>query len=138
VTLLVLQAPSAATAAPVKRALRAVDPALLAQLTGDMGFPEHRAQRALVYAPQPGLEACINWLMEHQEDADIDEPLSAEAIEVGGGGSAEQQAAAAAAASLKCDDCGALLRDTTAAELHAHKTGHSNFSESTVEVILYY
>jgi UBX domain-containing protein 1/4 len=102
-----------------------------------MGFPEHRAQRALVYAPQPGLEACINWLMEHQEDADIDEPLSAEALQVGvgGEGSAEEQAAAAAAAaSLKCDDCGALLRDTTAAELHAHKTGHSNFSESTVEV----
>jgi len=33
--------------------------------------------------------------------------------------------------SLKCDDCGKLLRDSAAAEMHAMKTEHQSFSEST-------
>lgn len=37
----------------------------------------------------------------------------------------------ATAQSLKCDDCGRLLRDAAAAEFHAVKSGHTNFSEST-------
>ncbi len=48
----------------------------------------------------------------------------------------EEKTAAAAAAeavanSLKCDDCGLLLKDEDFATLHAHKTGHVNFSQST-------
>lgn len=31
--------------------------------------------------------------------------------------------------SLKCDDCGTLLKDEDFATLHAHKTGHVNFSQ---------
>ena len=37
----------------------------------------------------------------------------------------------ATANSLKCDDCGLLLKDEDFATLHAHKTGHVNFSQST-------
>jgi hypothetical protein len=33
--------------------------------------------------------------------------------------------------SLKCDDCGLLLKDEDFATLHAHKTGHVNFSQSS-------
>ena len=33
--------------------------------------------------------------------------------------------------SLKCDDCGMQLKDEDFATLHAHKTGHVNFSQST-------
>lgn len=33
--------------------------------------------------------------------------------------------------SLVCDECGRMLRHTDAAQLHAHKTGHQNFSQST-------
>jgi hypothetical protein len=36
--------------------------------------------------------------------------------------------------SLKCDDCGTLLRDEDFATLHAHKTGHVNFSQSTESI----
>lgn len=36
--------------------------------------------------------------------------------------------------SLKCDDCGALLKDEDFATLHAHKTGHVNFSQSTESI----
>ncbi|KAJ3195110.1 hypothetical protein HK101_001087 [Irineochytrium annulatum] len=37
----------------------------------------------------------------------------------------------ATAQSLVCDDCGRMLRDAAAAEGHAIKTQHTNFSEST-------
>ncbi len=39
--------------------------------------------------------------------------------------------AAQTAKSLKCEDCGKILRDENAAQLHAMKTEHTNFSEST-------
>ncbi|CAN0236190.1 unnamed protein product, partial [Discosporangium mesarthrocarpum] len=45
-----------------------------------------------------------------------------------------QSQADQAAQSLKCDDGTALPKDIPNAEFHASKTGHSNFSESTVEV----
>jgi hypothetical protein len=32
--------------------------------------------------------------------------------------------------SLRCDDCGVLLKDEDYATAHAHKTGHVNFSQS--------
>jgi len=38
------------------------------------------------------------------------------------------------AASLKCDDCGKLFKSAEFAEMHAVKTQHSNFSESTEEI----
>jgi hypothetical protein len=51
-----------------------------------------------------------------------------------GGDHANETAAEASANSLKCDDCGRLLRDTTAAQAHAMRTGHANFSQSTEEI----
>ncbi len=44
---------------------------------------------------------------------------------------AEGELSAATVNSLKCDDCGVLLKDEDFATLHAHKTGHVNFSQST-------
>jgi len=41
----------------------------------EMGFTQLRAEKALVRTSNGGLEAAINWLTEHLEDADIDEPL---------------------------------------------------------------
>ena len=41
----------------------------------EMGFSEHRAQKALVKTSNAGIEGAINWLTEHLEDADIDEPI---------------------------------------------------------------
>lgn len=117
---------------------RRVDPALLEQLMNDMGFAEERARKALIYAPEGTLEGAVNWLFEHQEDAGIDDPLpeaerdGLDSMQVEDADAAAN--AAADAQSLKCDDCGATLRDMVAAELHAHKTGHSNFSESTESI----
>ncbi|KAL6760941.1 hypothetical protein V8C86DRAFT_2544339 [Haematococcus lacustris] len=50
-----------------------VDQALVAELEG-MGFNKHRAVRA-VYHSQGGVEGAVNWIMEHENDADIDTPL---------------------------------------------------------------
>jgi len=40
----------------------------------DMGFSQLRAEKALVKTSNGGIEAAINWLTAHLEDADIDEP----------------------------------------------------------------
>ena len=44
----------------------------------EMGFTELRAQKALVKTSNAGIEGAINWLTEHLEDADIDEPIAGE------------------------------------------------------------
>lgn len=59
--------------------------------------------------------------MEHQDDADIDDPIPDDAT----GGSGEK------AQSYKCNECGKVLSNMANLELHANKTGHSDFEEST-------
>ncbi|KAL1508450.1 hypothetical protein AB1Y20_004553 [Prymnesium parvum] len=41
----------------------------------EMGFSELRAQKALVKTSNTGIEPAVNWLSEHLEDEDIDEPM---------------------------------------------------------------
>ncbi|ETN39622.1 uncharacterized protein HMPREF1541_05848 [Cyphellophora europaea CBS 101466] len=48
--------------------------AAMAQLTG-MGFPEPRCIRALHATGNADGETAMNWLFQHMEDPDIDEPL---------------------------------------------------------------
>ncbi|KAL0589499.1 hypothetical protein ABG067_002403 [Albugo candida] len=48
----------------------------------EMGFTQIRAQKALLATGSEGLEAAINWIGEHQEDPDIDEPISNSALYV--------------------------------------------------------
>lgn len=50
-----------------------VDPTILKQLT-DMGFKETRAKKALFLNRMSPLSA-MEWLLQHESDADIDEPL---------------------------------------------------------------
>ncbi|KAF5937386.1 hypothetical protein HYC85_024892 [Camellia sinensis] len=49
---------------------------LLEELEG-MGFPKARATRALHYSGNVGLEDAVNWAVEHENDADIDQMLKA-------------------------------------------------------------
>ena len=46
----------------------------------------------------------------------------------------DQELVVETANSLRCDDCQKLLKDSTMAEYHASKTGHVNFSESTLAI----
>lgn len=53
---------------------------LLNQLL-DMGFNEARAGRALLATKgQANLEAALSWIESHEDDCDIDEPLTAEEL----------------------------------------------------------
>ncbi|CAG7909108.1 unnamed protein product [Brassica rapa] len=49
-----------------------VDKNILEELEA-MGFPKARATRALHYSGNASLEAAVNWMVEHENDPDVDE-----------------------------------------------------------------
>eukprot|EP00977_Amphora_coffeiformis_P028748 scaffold36847_cov176-Amphora_coffeaeformis.AAC.1 len=97
-----------------------LDPELLKQLTESMGFPLVRAQKGLLYGPGT-VEGAVDWLMEHQDDEDIDHPVPMGPLQ-------KMQ-------SYKCNDCGKILSNMANLELHANKTGHADFEESTQAIV---
>eukprot|EP00271_Cylindrocystis_brebissonii_P006504 TRINITY_DN19281_c0_g1_i1.p1 TRINITY_DN19281_c0_g1~~TRINITY_DN19281_c0_g1_i1.p1 ORF type:complete len:853 (+),score=178.72 TRINITY_DN19281_c0_g1_i1:93-2651(+) len=50
------------------------NPEIVSQLV-DMGFPRPRCVRAARNTGNSGVEAAMSWLLEHMEDADIDDPI---------------------------------------------------------------
>lgn len=97
-----------------------LDTELLKTLTESMGFSLLRAQKGLLYGNGGTMEGAVEWIMMHQEDDDIDEPIPLEPV-----GKAQ---------SYKCNECGKILSNMANLELHANKTGHSDFEESTQQV----
>jgi thiol-disulfide isomerase/thioredoxin len=93
-------------------------------LTNEMGFTLLRAQKGLLNCANRDVEGAVEWLMVHQDDDDIDDPIPL--VPKGGGDTI--------AKSYKCNDCGKILSSMANLELHANKTGHSDFEESTQEV----
>ncbi|XP_031257516.1 UBX domain-containing protein 1 [Pistacia vera] len=57
---------------PEEMVVPEVDKKLLEELEG-MGFPAARATRALHYSGNASLEAAVNWIVEHENDPDIDQ-----------------------------------------------------------------
>lgn len=96
----------------------------LETLTGTMGFSLVRAQKGLLNGIG-GVEGAVEWIMNHQDDADIDDPVPMcnECPPAGEKGVTAQ--------SYKCNECGKILSNMANLELHANKTGHSDFEEST-------
>ncbi|ALC43400.1 CG8209 [Drosophila busckii] len=105
----------------------------------DMGFPRERVEYALQITSNNGVEMAMEWLLAH-----VDEEIPPAAAAAPAAGSPPATAAstdepatsssdAVVAKSLKCDECGKVLKDQTEVEYHAAKTGHSKFSESTEE-----
>ncbi|KAJ3120250.1 hypothetical protein HK100_012883 [Physocladia obscura] len=84
----------------------------------DLGFAESRVKEALDATNHTGAQSALNWLFAH--------PLPAAEND-----SNETAESDVAAQSLQCKDCGRLLKDAVAAEVHAGKSGHQNFSETT-------
>ncbi|KAJ3339974.1 UBX domain-containing protein 1, partial [Gonapodya sp. JEL0774] len=115
----------------------------------DFGFPEVRVKKALKATGGSGLQSALDWLEKHQDDAGIDDPEPEAPAGGALGGPSDAQpdsvstedraegvisASEQTANSLKCEECGKLLRDASAAEVHAIKSGHTSFAESS-EVI---
>lgn len=51
------------------------DPTIVASLTS-MGFPDVRCQKAALATSNSSVEAAMEWLMQHMDDPDIDEPAT--------------------------------------------------------------
>jgi len=105
-----------------------VDPTLslpkehIETLTGAMGFTLLRAQKGLLNGSN-SVKGAVEWLMAHQDDDDIDDPIPLVPK--------HNAAAGATVQSYKCNECGKILSNMANLELHANKTGHSDFEEST-------
>jgi hypothetical protein len=69
------EAPKVAVAASANDARLKVDAAMLKQLTEDFGFKAVRAEKALVLTQNKSVEVAMQWLVDHEADMDIDEPL---------------------------------------------------------------
>ena len=101
----------------------------------EMGFPAERVDVALRITKNAGLQPAIDWLAEHMDDPlPTASPSTDTAAETAPSVAGEEADHAGEPGSLKCDDCGKVLRDGAAAQAHATRSGHTNFSEST-EVI---
>ncbi|KAK9469843.1 hypothetical protein V1512DRAFT_219446 [Lipomyces arxii] len=97
----------------------------------EMGFPVSRIEAALRNVTDPNLENAVEWLEQHP----IENTSEAAGGEDGDEeGEIEKGEMSAEAGSLVCQDCGKRFKSAAFAELHATKTQHMNFAEST-EVI---
>jgi len=100
-----------------------LDKDLVEQLTSSMGFSLVRAQKGLLNS-NGTMEGAVEWLLAHQEDADIDDPIE----------KVPANSVDTKAQSYLCNQCGKILSNMANLELHANKTGHSDFQESTQAV----
>ena len=92
----------------------------LTTLTESMGFTIIRAQKGLLNSTS--LEGAIDWILNHENDNDIDDPISMVLK--------SSCKSADATHPYKCNECGKFLGNMTNLELHADKYGHSNFEET--------
>lgn len=122
----------------------------------EMGFSHAKSKQALSLNNN-NLQQAIDWLFAHADDqvlhvpdASALAPAPAESAAAASNSSNTLKLTSPAPAkpdekeetpvtdlnanSLKCDDCGMLLKDEDFATLHAHKTGHVNFSQSTEQI----
>lgn len=99
----------------------------------EMGFDKPKAE--LACKKSGGLQGALEWLEKHQ-DRSLEELQEEEANDTEEATQAEIKSLEGdqLAKSLVCDDCGKQFRTTKAAEFHAEKTQHENFSESTEEL----
>ena len=91
-----------------------------------MGFPELRARKALM-AGSKNVESALDWLLSHENDGDIDEPIK----KVPKGQTLASSGPVQVAKSIKCVETGRLFRNAMEAQAYAERTGRTQFEETT-------
>merc|ERR1712176_210441 len=94
-----------------------LDPEAIKSLTEEMGFSLLRTQKGLLFSTGKTVESAVEWLMQHQDDADIDDPIP--------------ENAGVKATSYKCKVTGKIFSSVADLELYANRTGYTDFEEST-------
>ncbi|KAJ2011477.1 hypothetical protein IWW57_006608 [Coemansia sp. S610] len=89
----------------------------------EFGFSEVRIEKALKATNNSGLQPALDWLDAHANDAGIDDP----AVDEG----PSEVVTNEHAQSIKCNECDKLFPSADLAQVHATKSGHQDFSEST-------
>ncbi|KAF3353644.1 hypothetical protein VdG1_08311 [Verticillium dahliae VDG1] len=106
----------------------------------DMGFERARAELAV--KKSGGLQGALEWL-ENNQDKPLEELVAASSANAAGDDDADdadevkaniEALESGSAKSLVCNDCGKLFKNQDLASLHASKTDHTDFSESTEEI----
>jgi len=113
----------------------------------DMGFEEIRINKALAETNNTGLQPAMDWLFAHADDpmesflqdkneigtSASDNNAANDNVETNNDNSNDETPSGsdAVAKSLVCNVCKKVIKDAQAAEFHAIKTGHQDFSEST-------
>lgn len=77
----------------------------------EMGFGRNRAERAVAHTGNQGIEIAMDWLMEHENDQDIDEPYVPPAGNIMGAVSDQQSAAEPALESTEGDAMEGMIED---------------------------
>ncbi|XP_065660791.1 UBX domain-containing protein 1-B-like isoform X1 [Hydra vulgaris] len=100
-----------------------------------MGFDKERVEQALNATKNQGIPSALEWLFNHPVSEESAQklgsiPTDAKSLNQSSSETSEQ----ACAHSLKCEDCGKMLRSEMDVQAHAARTGHQNFSESSDHV----
>ncbi|CAH8486797.1 unnamed protein product [Schistosoma turkestanicum] len=86
----------------------------------EMGFTQAKAEKALKFSGNKGLEEAMEWIVENDSGDE----------EKGTSNSTTETEKADSPSSYKCDDCEKCLRNEDEVQLHSARTGHVNYSQS--------
>jgi hypothetical protein len=102
----------------------------------DMGFEADRVDWALHATKNRGLQPALDHVVENSERPipDYNNQPADMYAKNGQKGEDDMLAGIGEAQSIKCVECGKLLKSAAFASFHAEKSGHTNFEESTEEV----
>merc|ERR1719399_1795029 len=78
-------------------------------------------------AGSKNVESALDWLLSHENDGDIDEPIK----KVPKGQTLASSGPAPVAKSIKCVETGRLFRNAMEAQAYAERTGRTQFEETT-------
>ncbi|CAF1378350.1 unnamed protein product [Adineta ricciae] len=125
--------PAATSSLPIADMIRLLSIIMsLAQQLVEMGFQQSQIDSAINTGKAANLEQAIDWITSHEGEVASGSVESAQpTLNLSSSTAATTTEAASEANSLKCDECGKLLKDADMATAHALRTNHSSFSECT-------